>query len=334
MIYLIVIREVSYLRSKTIAILTSGGDAPGMNAAIRAIVRLSIAKGFRPLGVRRGFGGLINKDLFEMSIRTVSEIIERGGTILYTTRSPEFLTEEGLNKAIETCKSFEIDVVIVLGGEGSIFGAHRLSEQGINCICIPCTIDNDVMCSENSIGFDTAVNTATSMIDKIRDTAQAHDRCSVVEVMGRKCGNIALYTGIAVGATAVLVPEYKFDFETDIIDKIIFSQSMGKKHFIIIVAEGLKMTSEISRKISSRTGIESRITILGYVQRGGSPTSGDRVLASRMGCFAINLIQEKKFNIVVSSIKNEIIPISFSEIPNFKKTFDFDMYRKALEISI
>ena len=322
------------MRSKTIAILTSGGDAPGMNAAIRAIVRLAIAKGLRTLGVRRGFGGLINRDVFEMSIRTVSEIIERGGTILYTTRSPEFLTDRGLNKAVETCKSFEIDIVIVLGGEGSILGARRLSEQGINCICIPCTIDNDVTCSENSIGFDTAVNTASSMIDKIRDTAQAHDRCSVVEVMGRKCGNIALYTGMSVGATAILVPEYKFDFKTDIIDKITFSQSMGKKHFIIIVAEGLKMTSEISSEISSNTGIESRITILGYVQRGGSPTAADRVLASRMGCFAIDLIQQNKFNIVVSSIKNEMVPISFSKISDFKKSFDFNMYNKALEISI
>ena len=321
------------MKSKTIAILTSGGDAPGMNSAIRAIVRLAIAKGFRPLGVRRGFSGLINKDVFEMSIRTVSEIIERGGTILYTTRSPEFLTDSGLNKAVETCKSFEIDVVIVLGGEGSIMGARRLSERGINCICIPCTIDNDVMCSDNSIGFDTAVNTASSMIDKIRDTAQAHDRCSVVEVMGRKCGNIALYTGISVGATAILVPEYKFDFKTDIIDKITFSQSTGKKHFIIIVAEGLKMTSEISSEISSNTGIESRITILGYVQRGGSPTSADRVLASKMGCFAVDLVQQNKFNTVVSSKNNEIIHIPFSEMMKFKKSFDFNMYYKALEIS-
>ena len=318
---------------KTIAVLTSGGDAPGMNASIRAVVRLSISKGFRVLGVLRGFGGLINRDIFEMSVRTVSEIIERGGTILYTTRSPEFLTEDGVKRAVSTCKDFKIDVVIVLGGEGSLLGAKRLSEYGIPCICIPCTIDNDVSCSDNSIGFDTAVNTATSMIDKIRDTAQAHDRCSVVEVMGRKCGNIALHTGISVGATAILIPEYKFDFETDIIEKINFAQKNGKKHFIIIVAEGLKMTSEISHKISSRTGIESRITILGYVQRGGTPSAADRILASKMGCFAVELIVNDKLNNVVSYKNNELFPISFSEMTNFKKTFDFDSYQKALEIS-
>ena len=318
---------------KTIAILTSGGDAPGMNAVIRAIVRLSVANNFRVLGILRGFGGLINRDIYEMNIQTVSEIIEKGGTILYTTRSPEFLTDHGLKRAIDTCNDLKIDVVVVLGGEGSISGAKRLYEHGVNCVCVPCTIDNDVLCSENSIGFDTAVNTATSMVDKIRDTAQAHDRCSVVEVMGRKCGNIALHTGISVGATAILIPEYKFDFDSDIIEKISFAQENGKKHFIIIVAEGLKMTQEISSEISARTGIESRVSILGYVQRGGAPSSADRILASKMGCFAVKLIKENNLNSVVSVVGNSISPVPFSEIKNFKKKFDFSTYEKALSIS-
>lgn len=316
------------------AVLTSGGDAPGMNAAVRSIVRLAITKGIRVLGVRRGYSGLINKDIFEMSIRTVSEIIERGGTILYTTRSPEFHTDKGVQKAIKNCRELNIDAVIVLGGEGSINGTKKLIENNINCICIPCTIDNDVACSENSIGFDTAVNTAMSMIDKIRDTAQAHDRCSVVEVMGKKCGNIALQTGIAVGATAILIPEYSFDFNRDIIEKINFTQKMGKKHFIIIVAEGLKITSQITAKITEKTGIESRATILGYVQRGGSPTATDRVLASKMGCYAVELIENNIYNKVIAIKNNKIININISEALNYKSHFDIDTYKKALEISI
>ncbi|MBO6126915.1 MAG: 6-phosphofructokinase [Clostridia bacterium] len=319
---------------KTVAVLTSGGDAPGMNAAVRSIVRLAITKGIRVLGVRRGYSGLINKDIFEMSIRTVSEIIERGGTILYTTRSPEFHTDKGVQKAIKNCRELNIDAVIVLGGEGSINGTKKLIENNINCICIPCTIDNDVACSENSIGFDTAVNTAMSMIDKIRDTAQAHDRCSVVEVMGKKCGNIALQTGIAVGATAILIPEYSFDFNRDIVEKIDFTQKMGKKHFIIIVAEGLKITSQITAKITEKTGIESRATILGYVQRGGSPTAADRVLASKMGCYAVELIENNIYNKVIAIKNNKIININISEALNYKSHFDIDTYKKALEISI
>lgn len=316
------------------AVLTSGGDAPGMNAAVRSIVRLAITKGIRVLGVRRGYSGLINKDIFEMSIRTVSEIIERGGTILYTTRSPEFCTDKGIQKAVKNCKELNISTVIVLGGEGSINGTKKLIENNINCICIPCTIDNDVACSENSIGFDTAVNTAMSMIDKIRDTAQAHDRCSVVEVMGKKCGNIALQTGIAVGATAILIPEYSFDFNRDIIEKINFTQKMGKKHFIIIVAEGLKITSQITAKITEKTGIESRATILGYVQRGGSPTAADRVLASKMGCYAVELVENNIYNKVIAIKNNKIINISISEALDYKSHFDIDTYKKALEISI
>ncbi len=319
---------------KTIAVLTSGGDAPGMNAAVRSIVRLAITKGIRVLGVRRGYGGLINKDIFEMSIRTVSDIIERGGTILYTTRSPEFYTDEGTRKAVKNCKDLNIDTVIVLGGEGSIKGSKKLIDNGINCVCIPCTIDNDVSCSENSIGFDTAVNTAMSMIDKIRDTAQAHDRCSVVEVMGKKCGNIALQTGIAVGATAILIPECPFDFQRDVIEKINFTQKMGKKHFIIIVAEGLKIINKITKDISEKTGIETRATILGYVQRGGSPTAADRALAVKMGCYAVELIENGIYNKVIAVKKNKVVDIDINEALNYKYHFDVYTYNKALEISI
>ncbi|MCL2310919.1 MAG: 6-phosphofructokinase [Firmicutes bacterium] len=322
------------MNSKVIAILTSGGDAPGMNAAIRAVVRLAVAKEMRPFGIRRGYGGLISRDIFEMSIRTVSEIIERGGTILYTTRNLEFHTECGLQRAVKNCKDTHIDTIVVIGGEGSIFGAKKLIEHGINCICIPCTIDNDIACSENSIGFDTAVNTATSMIDKIRDTAQAHDRCSVVEVMGRRCGNIAIHTGIAVGATAILVPEYKFDFERDVINRINFTQKMGKKHFIIIVAEGLKIASDITIEISKKTNIETRATILGHVQRGGSPTAADRVLASRMGCYAVDLISKGIKNKVVVVKNNKIVSMDIKKAVDIKKNFDLDLYNKALAISI
>lgn len=319
---------------KTIAVLTSGGDAPGMNAAIRAIVRSAIPKGIRVLGVRRGYSGLINKDIFEMSIRTVSEIIDRGGTVLYTTRSPEFYTESGFEMAVENCKNLNIDTVLILGGEGSIKGSKKLVERGINCICIPCTIDNDVSCSENSVGFDTAVNTAMVMIDKIRDTAQAHDRCSVVEVMGKECGNIALHTGIAVGATAILIPECEYDFKRDVIDKIDFTQKMGKKHFIVIVAEGLKIANKISKEISDQLDIETRTTILGYVQRGGTPSASDRALASTFGCYSIYLVENNIHNKVISIRNNKIIPVDICEAISTKRKFNIDMYKNALDISI
>ena len=319
---------------KTIAVLTSGGDAPGMNAAIRAIVRSAIPRGIRVLGVRRGYSGLINKDIFEMNIRVVSEIIDKGGTILYTTRSPEFYTDDGLEKAVANCKNLKIDAVVVLGGEGSIRGSKSLVERGVNCICIPCTIDNDVPCSENSIGFDTAVNTAVVMIDKIRDTAQAHDRCSVVEVMGKDCGNIALHTGIAVGATAILIPECEYNFEYDVIDKINFTQKMGKKHFIVIVAEGLKIANKITKEISEKLKIESRTTILGYVQRGGSPSAFDRSLASMFGCHAVNLVENDIYNKIISTRQNKIISVEILEAISMKKSFNVEMYKNALDISI
>ncbi|BED92246.1 MAG: 6-phosphofructokinase [Candidatus Improbicoccus pseudotrichonymphae] len=319
---------------KTVAILTSGGDAPGMNAAIRAVVRSAASKGIRPLGVRRGFNGLIYRDVFEMNIRSVSDIIERGGTILYTARSPEFLTDKGLKKAVDNCARMNIDAIVVIGGDGSMRGAERLCKSGINCICLPGTIDNDIACSEYSIGFDTAVNNAMLMIDKIRDTAQSHDRCNIIEVMGRRCGNIAVHTGMAVGATAILIPEYKFNFQKDIIDRINFTQSIGKRHFIIIIAEGLRQTQKINEEIVRKIGIESRVTILGHVQRGGSPSAKDRIAASEMGCLAVELLMSGENGKVIVVKNNRIIPIDIYAALKSKKLFDFNFYEKALEISV
>lgn len=322
------------MEKKTIAVLTSGGDAPGMNAAVRAVVRAGISNGMRVVGVRRGYNGLINGDVFEMNLRSVSDIIHRGGTILYTARSPEFKTVEGRAKAIEVCKSLGIEGVVVIGGDGSFNGARALSDEGVPCVGIPGTIDNDISCSDYTIGFDTAMNTAMEMVDRIRDTAQSHDRCSVVEVMGRKCGDIALHTGIAVGATAVLVPEINYDFETDVIKRIRFTQMTGKKHFIIIVAEGIGGVDKIAKDIEERTGIESRATILGHVQRGGSPTLRDRVVASTMGAYAVRLLAEGKSKRVVALQDGKIVDFDITEALQMKRKFDVELYKTALKISI
>ena len=322
------------MKSKVIAILTSGGDAPGMNAAIRSIVRSSIGKGIRVLGVRRGYSGLISGDIFEMNLRSVSDIIHRGGTILYTARSPEFKTKEGLEQAYKVCKSAKIDGLIVIGGNGSFRGAEELSKMGVCCIGIPGTIDNDISCSEYSIGFDTAMNTAMEMVDRIRDTAQSHDRCSVVEVMGRHCGDIALRTGIAVGATAILVPEVKYDFKQDIVERIKFTQGIGKKHFIIIVSEGLNKAGEITEMVQNHTGIETRLTILGHVQRGGSPTLRDRLIASEMGCRAVEILCEGNENRIIAVKNDRIVDFNITEALKTQKSFDINLYYRALKISI
>ena len=322
------------MKIKNIAILTSGGDAPGMNASVRAIVRYAISKKLRVFGVRRGFMGLRTGDIFEMNLRTVSDVLHRGGTILYSSRDKKFETEEGMREAYNTCKKFKIDAVIVIGGNGSLKGAKDFSEKGINCIFVPATIDNDVACSDYSIGFDTAMNTAMEMVDKIRDTAQSHEKCSVVEVMGRDCGDIALRTGIAVGATAILIPEVKYDFEKDVIERIKYTQNMGKRHFIIIVAEGSAKSDEIAKQIESQTGIYARSTILGHVQRGGSPTLQDRVAASVMGCHAVDILLGGGENRAVVSKCGNIIDFDLESAVNTEKVFDVDLYENALHISI
>ncbi|MGN0536929.1 MAG: 6-phosphofructokinase [Acutalibacteraceae bacterium] len=322
------------METKAIAVLTSGGDAPGMNAAVRAVARAALARGMKVLGVRRGYNGLLTGDVFEMNLRTVSDIIHRGGTVLYTARSPEFNTPEGVKKAAETCRRLGVVGVVVIGGDGSFRGARDLTGEGIPCVGIPGTIDNDIASSDYTIGFDTAMNTAMEMIDRIRDTAQSHDRCSVVEVMGRRCGDIALETGIAVGASAILVPEVPFDLQKDVIDRMLTTQKTGKKHFIIIVAEGVGGVNDLAKEIEKRTGIETRATVLGHVQRGGSPTLRDRVVASQMGYRAVEILSEGQGNRVVVMRDNKIVDFDITEALNMKRVFNKKLYDIALSISI
>ena len=319
---------------KTIGVLTSGGDAPGMNAAIRAVVRTAINKGMRVLGIRRGYSGLLTGDAFEMNLRSVSDIIQRGGTILYTARCPEFTTEEGQDRAVKMCKELGIDGLVAIGGDGSFRGARDLSVKGIPCIGIPGTIDNDIAATEYSIGFDTALNTVLQSVDRIRDTSQSHDRCSVVEVMGRGAGYIALHSGIACGALSVLVPEVPYDFQRDIVDKMKKTLKAGKQHFVIIVAEGVGHTQELTKRIEEATGITSRLTVLGYVQRGGVPTARERIMASRLGYRAVELLANGIGNRVVGLQRDEIVDYDIVEALKMVKHFDIDLYKMANVISL
>ena len=297
---------------KTIGVLTSGGDAPGMNAAIRAVVRTAISRGFNVKGVRHGYNGLITDDIVDMNLRSVSEIIHRGGTILYTARCLEFKTLEGQKKAAEACREHGIDALVVIGGDGSFRGAKDMAAQGIPCIGIPGTIDNDIACSDYTIGYDTAMNTAVEMIDKLRDTTQSHDRCSVVEVMGRNAGYIAINTGIAVGALVTLIPEVPYDLDRDVIARMKHTQKTGKQHFIIIIAEG----------------------VLGHVQRGGSPSLRDRVTASRMGYHAVELINKGIYNRVVATRAESIVDYDISVALSMYKTVDTSLLDIGAAISI
>lgn len=307
---------------KSIAVLTSGGDAPGMNPAVRAVVRTACQRGIKVYGVDRGYTGLINGDIHEMNLRSVSDIITRGGTILYSARCPEFKTEEGLQKAVATCKKFGIDGMVIIGGDGSFRGARDLSLRGIPCIGLPGTIDNDISCTDYTIGYDTCLNTIVQMVDRIRDTSESHDRCTVVEVMGRGAGYLALEAGIAVGATSIIVPEVEYDIERDVIARIREFQKTGKKHFIVIVAEGVGGTAEIAKKIEAETGVESRATILGHVQRGGSPTARDRIMASQMGSRAVDLLTQGIGNRVVGIRDNKIVDFDIFEALKMTKTID------------
>ena len=319
---------------KTIGVLTSGGDAPGMNAAIRAVVRTGCENGLRVLGIRRGYSGLIGGDMFEMNLRSVSDIIRRGGTMLYTARCPEFKTQEGIQKAVDVCKEVGLDGIVVIGGDGSFRGARDLSLAGIPCVALPGTIDNDIACTDYTIGYDTAMNTIVEMVDRIRDTTESHDRCSVVEVMGHTAGYLALNAGIAVGATSILVPEMHYNIEEDVISRMFRTQKTGKKHFIIIVAEGIGGVVDMAELIEEKTGVESRATVLGHVQRGGSPTVRDRVMASQMGHYAVQLLMKDIGNRVVAYKKDAIVDYDIYEALNMKKEFDMDLYRIAHEISI
>ncbi|MGN1134180.1 MAG: 6-phosphofructokinase [Oscillospiraceae bacterium] len=312
--------------SKTIGVLTSGGDAPGMNAAVRAVTRAALKKGLKVLGIERGYNGLINGEVHEMGARSVSGIIQRGGTCLYTARCPEFREPAGVQKAKENCIKMGLDGIVVIGGDGSFRGAADLSRAGIPCIGLPGTIDNDIACTEYTIGYDTAMNTAMEMIDKIRDTAQSHDRCSVVEVMGRNAGYIALNVAVAVGAEACIIPEKEFDLE-EIAKSMLETSKNGKHHFIIVVAEGIGKTDYICEKINELTGVETRATILGHVQRGGNPTVRDRVMATSMGYHAVELLEQGIGNRVVGCKDNKIYDVDIQEALAMKKPFEDELYQ-------
>ncbi len=307
---------------KTIGVLTSGGDAPGMNAATRAVVRTALAKGLRVMGIRKGYNGLINGDIFEMDSRSVSDTIQRGGTILYTARCLEFIQPEGQQRGAEMCKVFGIDGLVVIGGDGSFKGAEKLAGLGINTIAIPGTIDLDIACTDYTIGFDTAVNTAMDAIDKIRDTSTSHERCSIVEVMGRNAGYIALWCGIINGAEHIFLPEKENITEEELIKSILKNRKRGKKHNLIIVAEGVGGSAELAERIEKVTGITTRATILGHLQRGGSPTAVDRMHASLMGAHAVELLVQGKSNRVVAYKEGKYVDYDINEGLAMTKSID------------
>ncbi len=319
---------------KRIAVLTSGGDAPGMNAAVRAVVRTAHAYGMECVGIRRGYQGLINGDFTMMTRESVAHILSRGGTVLYTARSDEFMTDKGKEKALGTCKMLGIDGLVVIGGDGSFTGARNFSRLGMPVIGIPATIDNDIGCTNYTIGFDTACNTAIECIDRLRDTMQSHERCSIVEVMGRNAGFLALYVGISVGATAVLVPEHELDFEKDVVDRIRESRLAGNTHFMIVVAEGAGSAVEISKKIKEEIGIDPRVTVLGHIQRGGSPNARDRETATRMGYYAVKAFAEGRYNCIVGTQEGGIVEIPIEEALSMERHLQMDRYRimEAMQI--
>ena len=298
---------------KRIGILTSGGDAPGMNPCVRAVVRTAIYHGIECYGIRRGYQGLIIGDVVKLDEKSVSHTINRGGTILYSARSKEFMTEEGQKKAVSTCKFLGLDSIIAIGGDGTFRGALALSKYGINVICIPATIDNDISCTNYCIGFDTAANTAIECIDKLRDTMQSHERCSVVEIMGRHAGFLAMYVGLAVGATAVLVPEKPLDFEADVIEKIRRARLNGFTHYMIVVAEGSASAADIAARIKDSIDLDPRVTVLGHIQRGGVPTGRDRVNATKMGYMAVELLLQGKTNRIVCTHEGGYKDVSIDE---------------------
>ena len=318
---------------KRIGVLTSGGDAPGMNAAVRAVVRTAISQGMECVGIRRGWSGLITSDFTHMSATSVSHIINKGGTMLYTARSEEFRESSGRAKALATCRLLGLDGIVAIGGDGTFRGALALSrqaaEQGLNLqvVGIPATIDNDIGCSHYTIGFDTACNTAIECIDKLRDTMQSHERCSVVEVMGRHAGYLALYVGISVGATAVLIPERELDFDRDIVEKIRRARLAGITHYMIVVAEGAGSAMDIAKRIHEEVGIDPRVTVLGHIQRGGSPTARDRETASRMGYRAVMSLMEGRGNRVVVPQDGRVTDMDMEEALQQVKPFPMERHQ-------
>ncbi len=312
---------------KRIGVLTSGGDAPGMNAAVRAVTRTALTYGIECIGIRRGWQGLINTDFIPLTRASVGHLLSRGGTILYTARSEEFRTEEGRAKAVTTCKMLGLDAIVAIGGDGTFKGALELSRLGIPVVGIPATIDNDVGCTNYTIGFDSACNTAIECIDKIRDTMQSHERCSVVEVMGRNAGFLALYVGTAVGATAVLVPEHVESFEENVIERIRASRLAGYTHFMVVVAEGAGNAVEVGEKIHAALGIKPTITVIGHIQRGGSPTGRDRETATRMGYTAVKALAEGRSNCIIATQEGSIVEIPIEEALTRTKHLQMDRYQ-------
>ena len=310
---------------KRIGVLTSGGDAPGMNAAVRAVVRTASYYGIECIGIRRGWQGLITSDFVKLTSESVGHILSRGGTILYTARSEDFMTEKGRLKAVATCKMLGLDGIVAIGGDGTFRGALELSRLGIPVVGVPATIDNDVGCTNYTIGFDTACNTAIECIDKLRDTMQSHERCSVVEVMGRNAGFLALYVGIAVGATAVLVPERELDFQRDVVERIRESRLAGNTHFMIVVAEGVGSAVDIGRQIHEALGMDPRVTVLGHIQRGGSPNARDRETATRMGYYAVKAFAEGRGNCIIGTQEGDLVELPIEEALTMKK--HLQMYR-------
>ena len=319
---------------KTIGVLTSGGDAPGMNAAMRAVVRAGTYNNLRVMGIKRGYNGLMNGDIVEMDARSVSDVLQRGGTALFTARCLEFKEPAGVKKACDVAKVFGIDGLVVIGGDGSFRGAKDLCEAGLPTVAIPATIDNDIDCSEYTLGYDTCLNTVIEAVDKIRDTSASHDRCSVVEVMGRNAGYIAANAAIACGADVVLVPEKEWDFDNDVIRPILAGKARGKRHSIVLVAEGIGGVIELAKEIEEKTGMESRATILGHVQRGGSPTVRDRVTASTMGVHAVKLLLEGKSNRIVCEKDGKITDIDIQEGLSLRKEFPKELIEVAKTLSI
>ena len=311
---------------KRIGILTSGGDAPGMNAVVRAVVRTALSLGIECIGIRRGYNGLINGDFVRMDAGSVGHIIEKGGTVLYTARSEEFMTEAGQLKALGTCRLLGLDAVVAIGGDGTFRGALALSRHGIPVMGIPATIDNDIGCSQYTIGFDTACNTAVDAIDMLRDTMQSHERCSVVEVMGRHAGYLAMYVGLATGATAVLIPEREVDVERDVIEKIRQARLAGRTHYMVVVAEGAGSAMDIAGKIRQSIGLDPRVTVLGHIQRGGSPSSRDRETATRMGYEAVKLLSQGTFNRIIATKDGKVVDIDIEDALNMTKPFPMDRY--------
>ncbi len=318
---------------RKIGVLTSGGDAPGMNAAIRAVVRTGTYYGLTVMGVKRGYNGLINGEMIEMNARTVSDTLQKGGTILQTARCLEFKEEAGVKKACEIAKVFGLDGLIVIGGDGSFRGARDLSRAGLPTIAMPGTIDNDIDCSEYTIGYDTCLNTVIEAVDKIRDTSSSHERCSVIEVMGRNAGYIALNAGIACGAEVVLVPEREYSFDEDVLRPILEGKARGRRQSIVIVAEGIGGVIDMAKEIEEKTGIESRATILGHIQRGGSPSARDRVVASEMGAKCVELLLEGKSNRIVCMQDNKVIDVDIEEGLAMKKELPQEVIDLAKKLS-